>query len=94
MTLDELAYKLYDADRSHQSKPTVPWNTLTCEYQDYWRGLAMLYADALGVNLEPAPDPRYTAALAILDGNRSVGRDYLNDSIARAIVAALDAKPG
>jgi hypothetical protein len=93
MRLDQLAFKLYDTDCSHKNRETAEWEHLPEDVRDYWRGQAMCAANALGVKIEPAMDTRYLAALIVLDGiDAKLGRDGLNEGIARAIVAALDAK--
>ncbi len=88
MKLNDLAYKLYEAHIRHENIPSAPWLALKPDFQDYWRGIAMHAADALGVKLDPANDPRYAAARGVLN---SIWSETAQDTLARAIVAALDA---
>ena len=92
-TREQLAQRLKIMYDTAQGRTQCNWHDLTPERKTFWREFAGDVARELGYRFPNEIDPRYDAALKTLDASDPrLGRDGLNDAIARAIVAALDAK--
>jgi hypothetical protein len=87
MTREELAKKLYE---SYNTMSQSTWWGTTEHVRRMHREAAEVAAKELGVTIETPADHRYKAALDVLEPNLFLNRDA-KMTIARAIVAALDA---
>jgi len=89
MTRDELAKTMYESGAG-----AMPWCNVSPATKALWREKASEVAKALGVPLDFEVDARYKAAKSVLM-EKPNPTAYLDpstmDTVAKAIVAALDA---